>query len=99
MYNVFQFLFYMGFLSADEDECKEYSPCTDHAMCFNTIGSYYCQCLSGFNNTKGFVNFTGVDEGQCLGKHVYVCVRMSDIYLSIDIYHTTIFVCSSIRYK
>lgn len=73
--------------SADEDECEEYDKrCVEHAQCFNTIGSYYCQCLSGFQNPKGHVNFTGV-EGQCKGKHVYVCVRISDIYLSSGSYH------------
>lgn len=49
----------------DMDECKEIPGlCGDHTMCINTDGSYYCQCLPGFQNFKGQSNFTGVD-GQC----------------------------------
>ncbi|XP_040001135.1 adhesion G protein-coupled receptor E5 [Xiphias gladius] len=50
----------------DIDECKELpEPCGKHAECFNTNGSFYCQCKSGFRNFKGEVNFTGL-SGQCL---------------------------------
>ncbi|XP_026214764.1 adhesion G protein-coupled receptor E1-like [Anabas testudineus] len=46
------------------DECNELpKPCGDNAKCFNNIGSYYCQCLSGYQNIRGSVNFTL--DGQC----------------------------------
>ncbi|XP_034441282.1 CD97 antigen isoform X1 [Hippoglossus hippoglossus] len=49
----------------DVDECDEVQgQCGKDARCFNTNGSYYCQCLSGFKNTHGNVNFTGT-SGEC----------------------------------
>lgn len=49
----------------DIDECIEFpEPCGRYTHCFNTDGSFFCQCQSGFTNIKGTVNFTGVD-GQC----------------------------------
>ncbi|XP_044203038.1 adhesion G protein-coupled receptor E1-like [Thunnus albacares] len=33
-------------------------------VCFNTVGSYYCQCKDGFANTKNKVNFT-TGDGRC----------------------------------
>ncbi|XP_029595320.1 adhesion G protein-coupled receptor E2-like [Salmo trutta] len=50
----------------DTDECKEWDStphCGSNATCYNTIGSYYCQCLPGFKSTKT-VNFTAL-TGEC----------------------------------
>ncbi|XP_061577247.1 adhesion G protein-coupled receptor E2-like [Cololabis saira] len=49
----------------DDNECDE-TPgiCGDNADCFNTNGSYYCQCHRGYINIGGKVNFTGTD-GTC----------------------------------
>nr|XP_046263555.1 adhesion G protein-coupled receptor E5 isoform X2 [Scatophagus argus] len=48
----------------DVDDCKE-TPnlCGNHSKCFNTNGSYYCNCEPGFKN-QGGVNFTALD-GEC----------------------------------
>ncbi|XP_062388884.1 adhesion G protein-coupled receptor E5-like isoform X2 [Sardina pilchardus] len=46
-----------------EDEGEEL--CGDHAECFNTKGSYYCQCEPGFKSTKGNVNFTAENSETC----------------------------------
>ncbi|XP_060755265.1 adhesion G protein-coupled receptor E5 isoform X3 [Neoarius graeffei] len=56
----------LGFLKigedcVDEDECEE-NICGEHAVCFNTRGSYYCQCKNGF--TSRTANFTAT-TGQC----------------------------------
>ncbi|XP_041789997.1 adhesion G protein-coupled receptor E5 [Chelmon rostratus] len=49
----------------DVNECEEFpEPCGKYTRCFNTEGSYHCQCQPGFTNIKGKVNFTGID-GQC----------------------------------
>lgn len=66
--------------STDVNECKEIpEPCGSHANCFNTNGSYYCQCKSGFENEFGPVTFTGID-GQCKGERV--CLSVCDQCLS-----------------
>ena len=36
----------------NRNECES-SVCTEHSECFNTDGSFYCQCKSGFLNTNG----------------------------------------------
>ncbi|XP_068178021.1 adhesion G protein-coupled receptor E5-like [Antennarius striatus] len=60
-----QGLYSVGRRCIDVDECHEFPDvCGKHTNCTNTNGSYYCQCLPGFNNIKGTVNFTGLD-GQC----------------------------------
>ncbi|KAK3530660.1 hypothetical protein QTP86_030924, partial [Hemibagrus guttatus] len=45
----------------DEDECGD-DRCGENALCFNTQGSYYCQCETGF--TSKSTNFTAT-TGQC----------------------------------
>ncbi|XP_029289143.1 CD97 antigen-like isoform X2 [Cottoperca gobio] len=46
------------------DECNDTpGPCGKHTKCFNTYGSFYCQCLPGYKNIKLQVNFTL--DGQC----------------------------------
>ncbi|XP_071219401.1 adhesion G protein-coupled receptor E1-like [Salvelinus alpinus] len=50
----------------DTDECKEWDsapPCGSNATCYNTHGSFYCQCLPGFKSTTT-VNFTAF-TGEC----------------------------------
>ncbi|XP_036407888.1 adhesion G protein-coupled receptor E2-like isoform X1 [Megalops cyprinoides] len=54
----------------DIDECKA-PVCGKNAICFNTIGSYYCQCVPGFRApTINFTAFTGQceDVNECQGK-------------------------------
>ncbi|XP_019939714.2 adhesion G protein-coupled receptor E5 [Paralichthys olivaceus] len=53
----------------DLNECEDWqNKCGNHTSCHNTIGSFYCQCLKGFKNSLGKVNFTGgeLTSGQCL---------------------------------
>ncbi|XP_064815264.1 adhesion G protein-coupled receptor E2-like [Oncorhynchus masou masou] len=41
----------------DRDECKEWDsnpPCGSKAACYNTQGSFYCQCQPGFRSTTSF---------------------------------------------
>ncbi|KAK3532591.1 hypothetical protein QTP86_025362 [Hemibagrus guttatus] len=45
----------------DDDEC-EHHECGDTAVCYNTVGSYYCQCKPGYRAKS--VNFTA-ETGQC----------------------------------
>ncbi|XP_031675156.1 adhesion G protein-coupled receptor E2-like isoform X2 [Oncorhynchus kisutch] len=50
----------------DTNECKEWDstrPCGSNATCYNTYGSFYCQCLPGFRSTTS-VNFTAL-TGAC----------------------------------
>ncbi|RXN37456.1 CD97 antigen-like isoform X1 [Labeo rohita] len=47
----------------DDNECESNpSICGENANCFNTDGSYYCQCDGGFTPTH---NFTGADPTKC----------------------------------
>ncbi|XP_054635927.1 putative adhesion G protein-coupled receptor E4P isoform X2 [Dunckerocampus dactyliophorus] len=49
----------------DVNDClKPLVACGDHMLCFNTHGSYYCQCQPGFTEINGRINVTGID-GQC----------------------------------
>lgn len=64
-------LYLFVFKFTDVDECEEIPGiCGKYTICFNTNGSYFCQCKSGFINNRGTVNFTGID-GQCQGE--YAC--------------------------
>ncbi|XP_053194885.1 adhesion G protein-coupled receptor E2 [Scomber japonicus] len=51
-----------------DDECVEESGqigiCGKNATCHNTYGSYYCQCVDGYESTTKTVNFTA-DKGEC----------------------------------
>uniref|UniRef100_A0A3Q2DKH2 Adhesion G protein-coupled receptor E5 n=1 Tax=Cyprinodon variegatus TaxID=28743 RepID=A0A3Q2DKH2_CYPVA len=50
----------------DIDECKDYPGlCGNNSRCLNTNGSYHCNCLPGFVNSKRKLNFSA-SEGQCL---------------------------------
>ncbi|MBN3314863.1 AGRE1 protein, partial [Atractosteus spatula] len=46
-----------SFLFADIDECA-FGICPYNSLCFNTIGSYYCQCKPGFRPTSSLDIFT-----------------------------------------
>ena len=35
-------------LSADQDECQSPDACGVNYVCNNTVGSYRCECLTGF---------------------------------------------------
>uniref|UniRef100_A0A1A7X7H3 CD97 molecule n=2 Tax=Iconisemion striatum TaxID=60296 RepID=A0A1A7X7H3_9TELE len=51
----------------DDDECAENEgagQCGSNATCFNTFGSYYCQCAEGFKSSKS-VNFTADSPAMC----------------------------------
>ncbi|XP_071031337.1 adhesion G protein-coupled receptor E5-like isoform X2 [Oncorhynchus clarkii lewisi] len=57
----------------DIDECKEWDstpPCGSNATCYNTRGSFYCQCQHGFRSTTSlkFTPFAGEckDLNECL---------------------------------
>ncbi|XP_073328025.1 adhesion G protein-coupled receptor E5 isoform X2 [Pagrus major] len=62
----------------DINECENISEnCGNHTLCFNTNGSHYCQCQSGFTNRHRKVNFTAatgqcLDDNECLGS-VNIC--------------------------
>ncbi|XP_050957679.1 adhesion G protein-coupled receptor E2 [Labeo rohita] len=54
----------------DDNECESNpSICGENANCFNTDGSYYCQCDGGFTPTH---NFTQADSIEC--KDINECV-------------------------
>ncbi|KAM9558187.1 adhesion G protein-coupled receptor E3-like isoform 1-T1 [Salvelinus alpinus] len=56
---------------SDTDECVEDpSICGNHSTCFNTLGSYHCQCHPGFESRITY--FTSADGGctdvnECIG--------------------------------
>ncbi|XP_046691365.1 epsin-3-like [Silurus meridionalis] len=67
---------YLLFL--DEDECKEeIDVCGNNAVCTNTIGGYYCQCETGYQNNKRKLYFTAEDELQC--KDINECTENKTI--------------------
>ncbi|XP_065119311.1 protein lin-12-like isoform X2 [Paramisgurnus dabryanus] len=54
----------------DEDECEYEVPiCGDNAVCYNTLGSYYCHCKKGFTPPGNFTQETSKkcqDINECL---------------------------------
>ena len=42
----------------DIDECQDFNLCLQKD-CVNTQGSYFCQCMAGFENST---------SGECIGK-------------------------------
>ncbi|XP_036408642.1 adhesion G protein-coupled receptor E2 [Megalops cyprinoides] len=53
----------VGFMRLSNTKCTDIDECTapvcgHHAACFNTNGSYYCQCDPGFRTKSRKVNFT-----------------------------------------
>ncbi|XP_070787072.1 adhesion G protein-coupled receptor E5-like [Enoplosus armatus] len=71
-----------GFVSrgrgcVDDNECSHSeAACGKYTNCFNTVGSYYCQCKTGYKNIHQKYNFTVVD-GQC--QDVNECIEDSNI--------------------
>ncbi|KAI5091018.1 epsin-3 isoform X2 [Silurus meridionalis] len=64
--------------AAYEDECKEeIDVCGNNAVCTNTIGGYYCQCETGYQNNKRKLYFTAEDELQC--KDINECTENKTI--------------------
>ncbi|XP_053531034.1 adhesion G protein-coupled receptor E1 [Ictalurus punctatus] len=60
----------------DEDECED-EPCGKSATCFNTQGSYYCQCVTGFWINKDKVNFTADEAVEC--RDINECRELNNI--------------------
>ena len=55
----------------DVNECEEKDyTCTSNSTCINTIGSYKCECDSGYNKTD---NQECLDINECLIAEPKVC--------------------------
>ena len=52
-------------LSADRDECQSPDACGVNYVCNNTVGSYRCECLTGFVADCGAQNLL---NPVCVGK-------------------------------
>ena len=52
-------------LSADRDECQSRDACGVNHVCNNTVGSYRCECLTGFVADCGAQNLL---NPVCVGK-------------------------------
>uniref|UniRef100_A0A3B4U3B1 CD97 antigen-like n=1 Tax=Seriola dumerili TaxID=41447 RepID=A0A3B4U3B1_SERDU len=62
----------------DDDECQNsLELCGKNADCFNTNGSFYCQCKRGFININKKVEFNATDGGQCLDDNE--CINQTNI--------------------
>ncbi|XP_054891560.1 adhesion G protein-coupled receptor E1-like [Poeciliopsis prolifica] len=61
-------------LLLDDNECDIPEFCGDNANCFNTNGSYYCQCKEGYRSKS--VNFIAIDTN-C--KDINECWESKDI--------------------
>ncbi|XP_005171094.1 adhesion G protein-coupled receptor E5 isoform X1 [Danio rerio] len=59
--------------SACADECV-FSPCGLHSSCFNTLGSFFCNCSSGFEKLE---NGTCGDIDECTDKS-HICDKNSE---------------------
>ncbi|XP_023260071.1 CD97 antigen-like [Seriola lalandi dorsalis] len=65
----------------DYDECKDdedpdHGLCGEDAKCFNTNGSYYCQCDDGFRSTMA-VRFTADSPAKC--KDINECLEEENL--------------------
>ena len=60
---MYVWLYLCYFIYSDINECELPGSCADNSTCTNTIGSYMCQCLTGFRG-DGVENCTNIDECQ-----------------------------------
>ncbi|XP_072225593.1 adhesion G protein-coupled receptor E5 [Leuresthes tenuis] len=63
----------------DLDECKDVAEptCGPNTKCFNTNGSFYCQCITGFQSSTRKVNFTVESFAEC--KDINECFEIRGI--------------------
>ncbi|XP_017309583.1 adhesion G protein-coupled receptor E2 isoform X3 [Ictalurus punctatus] len=66
----------LGMSCIDKDECED-EPCGKNAACFNTQGSYYCQCVTGFRIKEHKVNFTAEEAVEC--RDINECRELNNI--------------------
>ena len=60
---------------SDIDECTSNNTGCDHS-CVNTVGSYYCKCINGFELKADGHNCTGNDFFLTILKYVYhACIE------------------------
>uniref|UniRef100_A0A674P324 CD97 antigen-like n=1 Tax=Takifugu rubripes TaxID=31033 RepID=A0A674P324_TAKRU len=52
-------------LFTNEDNPDEDEICGENTQCFNTNGSFYCQCLEGFLSSQNSVNFSADSAAVC----------------------------------
>jgi hypothetical protein len=73
-------LFVQYIFISDIDECLS-SPCTDHAVCRNTIGSFTCQCVTGFTavngQCQGKCNRRDTDVNYMKGIHIFLLLCLN----------------------
>uniref|UniRef100_A0AAQ5X8H3 Uncharacterized protein n=1 Tax=Amphiprion ocellaris TaxID=80972 RepID=A0AAQ5X8H3_AMPOC len=63
--------------AVDEDYPEDVGKCGENTLCFNTNGSFYCQCAKGFRSSTLTVNFTGGSSATC--RDINECSDMKDI--------------------
>lgn len=61
--------------TAEEDDFPP--PCVEHAVCFNTDGSFYCQCAEGFRSSGHTVNLSAESSAVCLD--INECLEIPNI--------------------
>lgn len=65
--------------NTDEDECVDKEArCGSNTVCYNTIGSYYCQCEPGYRAKLD--QFTAVQGVKCKGQYVFNIHRFLFLY-------------------
>ncbi|XP_044851172.1 adhesion G protein-coupled receptor E2-like [Mauremys mutica] len=58
----------------DADECTQDSTlCGPNASCKNTVGSFACKCLNGYNSPSGASEQRGITHLNCTGSHYCTC--------------------------
>ena len=61
----------------DVDECENPNTCGNRQQCFNTAGSYFCECILGYENDPQ-------SPLNCIGKHD-MCVHAVLLYVEYKI--------------